>query len=218
MPTIKLSIGLPSRRTFGSICILGALASISGLAYMRWRHENLVRRTEYYQMAIQQVRQHSGAVDLLGMPIRETGFNLSNEKNRCDADQAQLQVFVHGPKDKGTVYFWASNNEQKGWLIDRLELETKLHPNTRFLLKRPNYALVSNESDNESDDEDSEGLSEQSNEYVSEQQKPAPQSKEPLQETLPPLDIHNYPVQQRKQQEDKETIPIVQTTEGGLVE
>lgn len=137
MPTLKLRIGLPSKRTMGSICICGALASISGLAYMRWRLEDRVRQTEFYQLAIQQLRQHSGAVGLLGEPIKESGFNLSNEKNRCDEDKAQLQFHVQGPKDRGTVYFWASNNQKQGWLIDRLELETRQNPNTRYLLKKP---------------------------------------------------------------------------------
>lgn len=148
MPTLKLRIGLPSKRTMGSICICGALASISGLAYMRWRLEDRVRQTEFYQLAIQQLRQHSGAVGLLGEPIKESGFNLSNEKNRCDEDKAQLQFHVQGPKDRGTVYFWASNNQKQGWLIDRLELETRQNPNTRYLLKKPpNYSLVSSDGD-----------------------------------------------------------------------
>jgi len=36
----------------------------------------------------------------------------------------------------GTLYFWASNQPDRGWLIDRLELETKLNPEKRFLLKK----------------------------------------------------------------------------------
>ncbi|KAH8391606.1 uncharacterized protein LOC110183130 [Drosophila serrata] len=203
MPTLKMTIGLPSRRTLGSLCIFGALASISGLAYMRWRLEDQVRRMEYYQMAIQQLRQHSGAVDLLGEPIRESGFNLSNEKNRCDADKAHLQVSVQGSKDKGTVYFWATNNQKKGWLIDRLELETKQHPNTRYLLKKPTYTLVSSDGHDDSDDVNSEKPHEVAQKQDKKNEESAPPS------------IQNHPLQQMRQQEGQEPIPFVQTSEGG---
>lgn len=201
-----MRIGLPSRRTLGSLCICGALASISGLAYMRWRLEDQVRRTEYYQLAIQQLRQHSGAVDLLGEPIKESGFSLSNEKNRCDGDKAQLQVAVQGSKDKGTVYFWAINSQKQGWLIDRLELETKQHPNTRFLLKKPNYALLSNEGDVESGADSSD---------VSHEPQEQPASEVQEQATLPPPSIQNHPPQQLRQHQGQEPLPFVQTAEGG---
>ncbi|XP_017115202.1 uncharacterized protein LOC108137806 [Drosophila elegans] len=222
MPTLKLRIGLPSRRTMGSICICGALASISGLAYMRWRLEDRVRHTEYYQLAIQQLRQHSGAVGLLGEPIRESGFSQSNEKNRCDADQAQLQVAVQGPKDKGTVYFWATKSQNQGWLIDRLELETKQHPNTRFLLKKPqNYALLSNEGDPDPQvSAESPDESQQSQETPEQQEQASGEEQELEQE--PAVQAHpsiqNNPPQQLRQQQGQEPPPFVHTAEGGRMQ
>lgn len=77
-----------------------------------------------------------GAISLLGEPIKESGFDLSNPNNTCDAKHAQIEVSVKGPKDKGTVFFWASHHLEKGWLIDRLEMEAKKHPNKRFLLRQ----------------------------------------------------------------------------------
>lgn len=44
----------------------------------------------------------SGAVSLLGEPIKEMGFDLSDErKNFCDGYKAHFEVAVKGPKDRG---------------------------------------------------------------------------------------------------------------------
>ncbi|XP_017063008.1 uncharacterized protein LOC108102496 [Drosophila eugracilis] len=219
MPTLKLRIGLPSRRTLGGICICGALASISGLAYMSWRREDQVRQTEYYQMAIQQLRQHSGAVGLLGEPIKESGFSLSNEKNRCDGDKAQLQVSVQGSKDRGTVFFWATNSQKQGWMIDRLELETKQHPNTRFLLKKPqNYALLSNEGDPDPPSAEVAEESQQPQEALKPQEAPKPQEEGDGEEQEQAVHRHpsiqNNPPQHLQQQQGQEPVPFVHTAEG----
>ncbi|XP_017098950.2 cytochrome c oxidase assembly factor 1 homolog [Drosophila bipectinata] len=206
MPTLKLRIGLPSKRTLGSLCICGALASISGLAYMRWRLEDQVRQTDYYQMAIQQLRQHSGAVGLLGEPIKESGFSVSNEKNRCDGERAQLQVSVQGSKDKGTVYFWATNSPKKGWLIERLELETQQHPNTRFLLKKPKtYSLLSSEGDPE------EAAGQASEEPVEDEPNEVDAER-------PPPSIQSNPPQPLHQHQGQEPAPYIQTAEGGSMQ
>lgn len=215
MPTLKLRIGLPSKRALGSICICGALASISGLAYMRWRLEDQVRRTEYYQMAIQQLRQHSGAVSLLGEPIRESGFNVSNEKNRVDGERAQLQVTVQGSKDKGTVYFWATNSPKKGWLIERLELETQQHPNTRFLLKKPT-TLSQVSADNDPEPQESEEAEQVPQEKIEVQDEPDASREQNA--DRPPPSIQNNPPQQLHQQQGQEPAPYIQTVEGGRMQ
>ncbi|XP_017012758.2 uncharacterized protein [Drosophila takahashii] len=214
MPTLKLRIGLPSKRTMGSICICGALASISGLAYMRWRQEDRVRQSEFYQLAIQQLRQHSGAVGLLGEPIKESGFSVANEKNRCDADKAQFQVSVQGSKDRGTVFFWATNNQKQGWLIDRLELETKQHPNTRFLLKKPqNYALLSSEGDPEPPvASDAAEESQQPQEALEPQEQSEGEEQDHEAQRHP--SIHNNPPQHLRQRQGQEPVPFVHTAEG----
>ncbi|EDV31915.1 uncharacterized protein Dana_GF15580 [Drosophila ananassae] len=217
MPTLKLRIGLPSKRALGSICICGALASISGLAYMRWRLEDQVRQTEYYQLAIQQLRQHSGAVSLLGEPIRESGFNVSNEKNRVDGGRAQLQVTVQGSKDKGTVYFWATNSPKKGWLIERLELETQQHPNTRFLLKKPKTYTQNVSSDGNPEPQESEEATEPvPQEKIEVQVEPDASSEENA--DRPPPSIQNNPPQQLRQQQGQEPAPYIQTAEGGRMQ
>lgn len=140
MPSIKLRF--PSNKTLGNICVYGAVISISAAMYFRWKLEDRVRNSEYYRLALQTLRQHKGAVGLLGEPIRDSGIDMSNKNNTCDAKNAQIEVTVRGPKDKGTLFFWATNNMEKGWLIDRLELEANLHPNKRFLLKKANEQII----------------------------------------------------------------------------
>lgn len=135
-----MRLAMPTKRMWGQISICGAIVSLSTVLYMHWKLQDRVRNSEYYRLAIQTLRKHRGAVGLLGEPIKESGFSISNMMNTCNAEKAQFQVSVNGTKDKGTVYFWASNREN-GWLIDRLELETKQHPHTRFLLKKPQANL-----------------------------------------------------------------------------
>ncbi|KAH8416245.1 hypothetical protein KR222_011829, partial [Zaprionus bogoriensis] len=134
--TFKLR--LPSNRTLGNICVYGAVLSISAVMYMRWKLEDRIRCAEYYKLAMQALRKHQGAVELLGEPIKESGFDISNVNNKSDAKHAQFEVSVRGPKDKGTLFFWAVNHLEKGWLIERLELEAKHHPKKRFLLCKSN--------------------------------------------------------------------------------
>lgn len=147
MPTIKLR--LPSNRTLGNICVYGAVVSISAVMYMKWKLEDRVRNTEYYKLALQTMRKHRGAIKLLGEPIKESGFDMSNVTNTCNAEKAQFEVKVNGSKDKGVLFFWAHNEgDNKGWQIDRLELEAKQHPNKRFLLrKQEEYTIPHDHND-----------------------------------------------------------------------
>lgn len=44
----------------------------------------------------------TGAVGFLGEPIKQKGFRLSDSKNFLTSEQAQFQVNVEGPNDKGS--------------------------------------------------------------------------------------------------------------------
>ncbi|EDW62150.1 uncharacterized protein [Drosophila virilis] len=194
MPSMKLR--LPSNRTLGNICVYGAIVSISAVMFMRWKLEDRVRSTDYYKLALQTLRQHKGAVGLLGEPIKDSGFDLSNVNNTCDADKAQFEISVRGPKDKGTVFFWATNNREKGWLIDRLELEAKLHPNKRFLLKKQDeYAKLESENQEMPEDQGSQNPTE-------------------LPAGEPHYERQTYPQPQPLHQTEEPT-PYVQTADGG---
>ncbi|XP_055837881.1 uncharacterized protein LOC129906231 [Episyrphus balteatus] len=127
----------PSNRTLGKIVVYGAVASISGVMYMRYSIQDRIRNTQYFKSALQTLRQHKGAVSLLGEPIKEIGFDLADEKkNSCDGNKAHFEVSVKGPKDKGTIFFWATRTDELGWVLDKLDLEVKSQPDKRFLIKK----------------------------------------------------------------------------------
>lgn len=98
-----VGLRMPSNRTLGNICVYGAVVSISAVMYMRWKMEDRVRSCEYYKLALKGLRQHRGAVALLGEPIKDLGIDLGNANNNCNAEKAQFEVSVRGSKDKGKV-------------------------------------------------------------------------------------------------------------------
>ncbi|XP_034479848.1 uncharacterized protein LOC117785744 [Drosophila innubila] len=209
MPSIKLRI--PSNRTLGNICVYGAVVSISAVMYMRWRLQDRVRSTEYYKLAMQTLRQHKGAVGILGEPIRESGFDMANVNNTCDANKAQLEVTVRGPKDKGTLFFWATNNLDQGWLIDRLELEAKQHPNKRFLLKKSDeQTLIDSLTQSQQHQEEQQRYMEQERQYLERQEKQRKSSEEHDEE-------FHYSSRKQPQplHEAEEPTPYIQTADGG---
>lgn len=102
-----------------------------------------------------------GSIHYLGQPIKDTGFDLGDEQhNFCDGKNAQFEVSVKGlfarqfnfsfrrtlrttclhttgPKDKGTMYFWAERDESEEWNVNRLELELKSIPDKRLIVLKP---------------------------------------------------------------------------------
>lgn len=78
-----------------------------------------------------------GSVQYLGEPIKEIGFDLGDtERNYCDGKWAQFEVSVKGPKDKGTVYFWAQRADDQQWIVNRLELELNSMPDKRLIVQK----------------------------------------------------------------------------------
>uniref|UniRef100_A0A1A9V634 Cytochrome oxidase complex assembly protein 1 n=1 Tax=Glossina austeni TaxID=7395 RepID=A0A1A9V634_GLOAU len=127
-----------SNKSLAKIAVYVGIAGISSVMYMRWKIEERIRNTDYFRLAFSALRGHKGAVNLLGEPIKDMGFDISDSKhNQCDGQTAQFEVAVKGSKNRGTLYFWATRNNETGWLLDRLELEIKAEPDKRFILKRP---------------------------------------------------------------------------------
>lgn len=124
-----------SNMTLVKIGAIGGIITVSmGMALRHKINEN-IRKTEYYKDALKSVRTNRGAVHLLGEPIREGKIEVSDrERNFTNHDTAQYEVPVKGPKQKGTIYFWANktNNE---WIVSRIELALENEPNRRLLVK-----------------------------------------------------------------------------------
>lgn len=110
-----------------------------------------------------------GATKLLGETITSVGYDLGDsEHNYYNGSEAVYQVKVKGSKDKGEdniissddliafqikhiywdyvvlgkMFLWAKrqpNNED--WLLDRLELEVHSQPNRRYIIKKPQQQI-----------------------------------------------------------------------------
>ncbi|KAK7113740.1 hypothetical protein V1264_012976 [Littorina saxatilis] len=111
--------------TLTKVAVFGSIASVAGAAFFTNKiHENL-QREEYHRKPMYMLRHYQPAVDLLGHPIHPTRMDLGNtEKNRIDGYEAKLAIPVKGPKDKGTLYVWASREKAgDSWDVTRLDLE-----------------------------------------------------------------------------------------------
>uniref|UniRef100_A0A1B0CKL3 Uncharacterized protein n=1 Tax=Lutzomyia longipalpis TaxID=7200 RepID=A0A1B0CKL3_LUTLO len=96
-----------SNKTLAKVAVYGAFGSISAVFYMRWSIERQIRGQEFYKEALNLLKQHKGAETVLGNPISESGFDLSDKTNKCNSNEAHFEVSVRGPKDRGTYFFWA---------------------------------------------------------------------------------------------------------------
>lgn len=84
------------------------------------------------------ISSYLGSVQYLGQPIKEIGFDLGdNEHNFCDGQNAQFEVSIKGPKDKGKMFFWAERAENKDWIVNRLEVEFNSVPDKRLIVQKP---------------------------------------------------------------------------------
>lgn len=110
----------------------------AGMGYaLRIKLNKRLTETDYYQEAIKILQEHHGVTYLLGEPIRIGSVDVSdNEKNWSNTLSAHLEVPVKGPKQRGTLYFWANRqNTEDQWNIHRMELQLHNEHNRRLLIK-----------------------------------------------------------------------------------
>lgn len=110
---------------------------ITAAMLMKSSIEGKIREADYYKQAMKTLRAHNGARQLLGEPIRELGVDLQDKDNQVDGYKAHFKVTVKGPKERGTMLFWAQRPDVKqSWDVQRIELELKSDPNKRLLVKK----------------------------------------------------------------------------------
>lgn len=125
-----------SNRTLIKIASIGGIITCTTGILMQWKVKDRVRQADYYKEAFKTLRSHSGAVSLLGEPVKEGDFSLTNKDNYCNDSKAHFEVNVKGPKQKGTMYFWANKDETSDkWNISRIELGLESEPDRRLLIK-----------------------------------------------------------------------------------
>lgn len=120
------------------IAAFGGLATVTmGMAYYQKVNDN-IRKTDYYREALQTLRSHKPAVHLLGEPIKVGWVDIDDqERNYTRQREARYEVPVKGPKQKGTMFFWAERpSETDKWVVSRIELQLKGDESRRLIIKK----------------------------------------------------------------------------------
>lgn len=120
------------------IAAIGGVATVTmGMAY-KWKINENIRKTDFYCDALKTLRSHKPAVHLLGEPIKDGSIEVENEeKNYTRLQEAKYEVPVKGPKEKGTLHFWAEKNSESGkWDVKRIELQLKSDASRRLIIKK----------------------------------------------------------------------------------
>lgn len=121
----SLKMKLPSLQSLYSTAMVIAVGGIGGIFILRMNKLNDISGSPYFREAFKILRahqgmaryadsslnlwcekwysglNHSGAVQLLGEPIKQLGFDPVDVNNWCDGTRAKFHVRVKGPKDKG---------------------------------------------------------------------------------------------------------------------
>jgi cytochrome c oxidase assembly factor 1 len=135
-----------SNKTLAKIAAYGGLLVASTGMLVHWKLQARLKDSEFHKEAMKILRNHRPSVSLLGEPIKSGNVDIGNTTtNVCDATHAQLEIPVKGPKNKGTLFFWAErvDPEQK-WNVYRMELGLKNDPNRRLLVKNDSPETISN--------------------------------------------------------------------------
>lgn len=111
-----------STRTLQKIAIAGGFIVVSASFYFERKIVDGIKEKEHYRLALQTLRDHHGASSLLGEPIKDLRFRLSNKENVCNFDNVRLLVPVEGSKQFGVYYYWANKIEDH-WKVTKAELE-----------------------------------------------------------------------------------------------
>lgn len=88
-------------QTLRGVAVVTALAGISGCVYLQIKATDNIGQSPFFREAFKILRADESARKLLGQPIRQLGFDITNKDNHCDGKHAQYHVRVRGPNDKG---------------------------------------------------------------------------------------------------------------------
>lgn len=139
-PELKLltSKMIRSNLSLIKIATIGGFATVTmGMAY-HWKINDNIRKTEYFREALQTLRSHKPAVHLLGEPIKIGKIDIEDqERNYTRLQEAKYEVPVKGPKEKGTLLFWARKpSGSEKWVVTRIELQLRSDDSKRLVVKR----------------------------------------------------------------------------------
>jgi len=132
-------------RILARIAVGGGFIALGSASYFRSRIETAIKRSEYFELAVKQLKSSNAAAVFLGEPIIVGTPDLGDtKKNFCDGLLAKFTVPVRGPKDSGSFAFEAFRSAPgEHWTVGDIDL---------FLNKEPDRKLIIHSKAPESDE------------------------------------------------------------------
>ncbi|XP_055530626.1 uncharacterized protein LOC129721738 [Wyeomyia smithii] len=125
-----------SMRTLVKTAAYIGVGGITAALFMKTKMEDRVRTQVYYRESLKLLRGHPGAIQLLGEPIKDLGFDFGEESKKYGNGKIDgFAVPVKGTKKRGKYYFWAEHKDNE-WSITRAELELDKEPGRRLVIRK----------------------------------------------------------------------------------
>nr|XP_019528665.2 uncharacterized protein LOC109400633 [Aedes albopictus] len=113
-----------------------AIGGITAAIYMKSKLEDRVRTQPYYRESVRLLRAHPGAIQLLGEPIKEMGFDIGEETKKYGEGKIEdFTLPVKGSQQRGKLHFWAERKDDK-WNVTRAELELDSDASRRLVIRK----------------------------------------------------------------------------------